>query len=146
MKTTEWMQKVVDELSDELEAMEKEQEALEEAGGSSGTGKKKGGASAERSPEEQLAKKVRSHSFHKEKLEELIAAVEEGLADCDEVDGIKGWYHPPPFLLRTRARNTTPRRGSVRNSPLPLPILPPSMPASRRLGLLPGGVQGKSGL
>jgi CCR4-NOT transcription complex subunit 3 len=94
MKTTEWMQKLVDEFNDELEAFEKDQEALEEAGG----GKKKGGPTGEKTPEELLASKLRSHSFHVEKLEELIKAVENGVADCDEVDSLRGAFVPAfPF-------------------------------------------------
>lgn len=98
MKTTEWMQKLVDDFNDELEAFEKDQEALEEAGG----GKKKGGPTGEKTPEELLSAKLRSHSFHVEKLEELIKAVENGVADCDEVDSLRGAWGMELCVLAPR--------------------------------------------
>ena len=91
LKTREWVDKLVNKLSDEAEVFEAELEALEEAASSSGGAKKKGGA-VEKSPEELLAAILRTHRFHVEKLEMLSKALADGDAalDPDKVDALKG--------------------------------------------------------
>jgi CCR4-NOT transcription complex subunit 3 len=105
MKTTQWMQVLVDKLTDDAEAMEAELEALEEASNAGGGGGKKKGA-AEMSPEQLLGRVIGTHRIHVDKMEALIAAVDAGNVDPDEADNLKGAERPaeectppPPSLL-----------------------------------------------
>jgi CCR4-NOT transcription complex subunit 3 len=117
MKTTQWMQALVDKLSDDAEALEAELEALEEAGG--GGGKKK--ASAEITPEQLLGRVISTHRFHVDKLEALIAAVDAGTVDPDEADNLKGAGGGGGGLCvapRPRKTRSHPRAHSRMHSPL----------------------------
>lgn len=88
MKSREWVQAFMNKLSDEVEAFEKELEALEAAAASGGGGKKKV-AAGEKTPEEQLLLVMRNHRFHEEKLDALLVALEEGSVEPDAVDALK---------------------------------------------------------
>jgi len=90
MKTKEWIQVLVDKLTDEMDAAEKELERLEEEAAGGGGGKKK--PSAGMSAAELKMRVKTTHQFHVDKLELLMEALDAGRVDPDVADGLKGAY------------------------------------------------------
>ena len=138
MKTREWVQAFVNKLSDEVDAMEKELEALEAAAASGGGGGKKKLAPGEKTPEEALLGVVRNHRFHEEKLDALLQALEDGSVEPDAVDALKvrgsALMCPAPIAARTQQDDRVRPAPDERLSPrgrLPCAPAPNRPPAPR---------------
>lgn len=81
LKTREWVQDLVSKLGDEIDEMENELELISTGGGKD---KKK-----DKETTTILEVAIRNHREHADKLEAVTRLVDLGVADPDEVDGIK---------------------------------------------------------
>lgn len=87
LRTREWVQELVQQLSDDADATEAEVEALETAAATAG-----GGAKAKKDREAALARLnaiITNHRWHIERLEALTRMLDNERVDPDEVDAIR---------------------------------------------------------
>ena len=130
-QTTDWLDKMLERLSDEADEWEKEQEALEEDEGTgSGGGKKK---SQEKTRVEILTLAIAAHRFHVEKLEQMRELTEAGRLDCDQVDSLKGAWTGAAW---GRAARAAPAGAALSHSLTLTHSHSPSPPLCRQPGLL----------